>query len=454
MKFHEFKALWVEPRSRSPRHVPEKKFYAMVMTGGVRIGNGLILAGENHNMHRELLCKSSRPAANVWLAVLMLGMTAVSARAADTNPTSPGKAGGDAPIVLRVTSPLDYQVFQRRSRRQGSVAVRGVAEGDYDAIRVRLTGKSFTGELAGNWQPLQFNPNNHEFQGEIPTSSGGWYRVEVRATRNGKALGGSAVEHVGIGEVFVVAGQSNSSNHGSPRQRTITGMVASFGGAKWVLANDPQPGGSGDGGSFMPVFGDALYKKCGVPIGIASVGVGATSVRQWLPRGERMIHRPTIDAFVKAAGPGQWESTGQLFDGLMRRIEGLGPHGCRAVLWHQGESDAGQARSGYPASVQISGDQYRQYMEKLIRASRARVGWEIPWFVAQATYHSEQDPADEEFRGAQRALWESKIALEGPGTDTLREECRDGVHFNAKGLQAHGRLWAERVGDWLDKTLP
>ena len=27
-----------------------------------------------------------------------------------------------------------------------------------------------------------------------------------------------------------------------------------------------------------------------------------------------------------------------------------------------------------------------------------------------------------------------------------------GVHFNAKGLQAHGRLWAEKVGAYLDKV--
>jgi hypothetical protein len=402
----------------------------------------------------SLHCKSSRPAAYAWLAWLTLGMIAVSTRAADVKPATPGKPAADAQIVLRLTSPLDYQVFQRRSRLQGSLRIRGVAEVDCDAIQLRLTGKSLTAELPGNWQPLQFDPKSREFQGEFSTASGGWYRVEVQATRSGKVLGRSTVEHVGVGEVFVVAGQSNSSNHGSPRQQTVTGMVASFGGSKWVLANDPQPGGSGDGGSFMPAFGDALYKKYGVPIGVASVGVGATSVRQWLPKGERMSQRPTIDAYVKAVGPGQWESTGQRFDGLMQRIESLGPHGCRAVLWHQGESDAGQARSGYPASVQISGDQYCQFMEKLIRASRKRAGWEIPWLVAQATYHSEQDPADEEFRGSQRALWDSKIALEGPDTDALRKEYRAGVHFNAKGLQTHGRLWAEKVGVWLDKTLP
>ena len=237
-------------------------------------------------------------------------MAAASAWAGDVKSPSTEKSPAEPQTILRLAAPLDYQVFQRRSGLRGSVRVRGIAAGDRDAIQVRLSGKSVTGELPGNWQPLQLDLKTHEFQGDLPTAAGGWYRLEVRAIRGGKVLDRSIVEHVGVGEVFIVAGQSNSSNHGSPRQRTLTGMVASFGGEKWGLANDPQPGGSGDGGSFMPAFGDALYRKCRVPIGIASVGMGATSVRQWLPKGERMSQRPTIDAFVKAVGPGQWESTG------------------------------------------------------------------------------------------------------------------------------------------------
>jgi hypothetical protein len=128
----------------------------------------------------------------------------------------------------------------------------------------------------------------------------------------------------------------------------------------------------------------------------------------------------------------------------------LGPHGYRAILWHQGESDAGQARSGYPADRQISGRQYTDFMIGLIRASRKVAAWEIPWVVAQATYHSESDPADKEFRAAQAALWRQGLAIEGPDTDALGPEYRDGVHFNAKGLRRHGELWAEKVGDWLD----
>src|SRR6185295_4724196 len=139
------------------------------------------------------------------------------------------------------------------------------------------------------------------------------------------------------------------------------------------------------------------------------------------------------------------ECTGQPFDQLLKRINYFGSNHVRAILWHQGESDAGQARSGYPAERQISGEQYRQFMEQLIAATRQEAGWPIPWFTAQATYHSETDPSDEEFRAAQKALWTSGVALAGPDTDALRGPLRAGVHFNAQGLQAHGKLWADRV---------
>ena len=165
---------------------------------------------------------------------------------------------------------------------------------------------------------------------------------------------------------------------------------------------------------FLPAFGDAMVKRFGVPIGVASTGAGATSVRQWLPQGEKMTRPPTIAAYVKLAGPGQWESTGQLYDGLIRRIDALGPHGFRAILWHQGESDAGQARAGYGAEKQISGEQYRVFLEKLILATRRHAGWDIPWFVARATYHSEQDAADEEFRAAELAICKLPAVDQGP----------------------------------------
>ena len=256
-----------------------------------------------------------------------------------------------------------------------------------------------------------------------------------------------------VGKVFIVVGQSNAANHGSVKTQTKTGLVSSFDGTTWHLANDPQLGATGDGGSFMPAFGDSIATKFKVPVGLVPRAVGGTSVREWLPKGEKVDHLTTTGAGLTAVGPGQWESNGILFARLSDALTGLGAHGCRAVLWHQGESDAGQARSGYPAAVQISGDEYASYMGVLINASRKVAGWDVPWFTAQATYHSEADPADPEFRAAQKSLWDSKLALEGPDTDVLRAEYRNGVHMNDKGLQKHGELWAEKVGVWLETQL-
>ena len=120
----------------------------------------------------------------------------------------------------------------------------------------------------------------------------------------------------------------------------------------------PQGGCDGsDGGSFIPAFGDAMVRRYHVPIGVASTGQGATSVRQWLPQGARVRQEPTTGG-MKPVGPGEWESNGVLFDRLLLRCALLGTKGFRAVLWHQGESDAGQARAGYPADRQITGELY------------------------------------------------------------------------------------------------
>jgi hypothetical protein len=353
------------------------------------------------------------------------------------------------PSPFTLTSPLDYQVFQRQSTTQGTIHIAGRAPAGM-AVDFHLTGEPAVGHLPVEWQLIQRENNSDVFAADVPLPSGGWYQLEVRT-----AATTITIAHVGIGEVFVIAGQSNSTNYGSEKQKPTSGKVVSFDGHRWAIADDPQPGTQdrSKGGSFAPAFGDAMFAAMHVPIAIASTGQGSTSVRQWLPRGERMSNPPTILKYVEPAPDGQWQSTGKLFDGLTARLDALGPHGCRAILWHQGESDAGQARAGYPADRQLTGPQYAAFMKTLILATRKHAGWEIPWIVAQATYHSEKDPADEEFRAAQKALWDSGIAIQGPDTDALGKEYRAGVHFNGRGLRAHGEKWAEKVGAWLALEL-
>ncbi|HEY2882313.1 MAG TPA: sialate O-acetylesterase [Pirellulales bacterium] len=353
---------------------------------------------------------------------------------------------------LLLRKPQAWQVLQRQTAAQGSLHIEGTKRAD-EGIEWQLIGKPLEGLLNDDWSTLPLIAPMTNFSADVAVPAGGWYRLQVRAIRDGKTTAETTVDHFGIGEVFIVAGQSNSANYGSEKQQPKSGMVASFDGKTWRVADDPQPGAGGTGGSFIPAFGDAMAERFHVPIGIVSIGVGSTSVREWLPKGEEVNRLTTTGRGLDEISPGHWQATGKLFDKLTSRLEELGPHGCRAVLWHQGESDAGQARGGAPVDRQISGDDYVRHMKTLVEASRRSAGWPVPWFTAQATYHSERDKSDDEFRAAQKSLWDSKLTLEGPDTDALGPEFRHGVHFNGRGLQEHGRLWAAKVGAWLTAQL-
>ncbi len=360
-------------------------------------------------------------------------------------------ASGLRADTLTLTAPADYQVTQRTTRAGGKILITGRLASDTPptALEARLTG---TG-TSGAWQPLPFKPGADEFRSELEAPAGGWFGLEVRALMNGKILAATNVAHVGVGEVFVVAGQSNSANHGEEKQRPRSGKVAAFNGKAWQPANDPQPGASGGGGSFLPPFGDALVERFQVPVGFVATGVGATSVREWLPAGTRFPNPPTILGHVTQLPSGKWESKGRIYSNFVARAQSLGPRGFRAVLWHQGESDANQR----DATRTLPGALYAQFLTQLIRDSRRAMGWDTPWFVAQVSYHVPGDEASPDIRAAQASLWKDGLALAGPDSDALKGVLRErggkGVHFSGPGLREHAARWVEKVAPWLEAQL-
>lgn len=361
-------------------------------------------------------------------------------------------------IKLRLVSPMDYQVFQRDSRSEGKIVVEMILETsvrgaltNLDGLEARFTSVSNDIKTA-EWRTLPFDNRVRFFRAELRAPAGGWYQMQVRLLDGGKTVAEAEVAHVGVGELFVIAGQSNSANHGEEKQHAKNPLVVAFGNGHWQPAADPEPGASGKGGSFLPAFGDALAERFHVPIGLVAIGEGSTSVREWLPVGAPMAAPPDTGRNTLLLGSNIWVSTGELFDRIVAVEKQFGTNGFRAVLWHQGESDSHE-----PPDRQISSATYRRYLQQIIENSRAAAGWSVPWFVAQASYHSPRDTGSPELRAAQKSLATDGIALAGPNTDELGLEFRQnngqGVHFNARGLQRHGELWAESVGAWLDQQL-
>ena len=190
-----------------------------------------------------------------------------------------------------------------------------------------------------------------------PIDAGGWYRLEVRLRGGDNDLAAGAVEPIGVGEVFLVAGQSYATNSNDqllkPAEPAGRVVAFDFNSKSWRVASDPQPtGDTSNRGSIWPPLGDSLAGVLQVPIGLINVAVGGTASVQWLPG------TPLCDRLI-AAGKTQ--------------------DSFRAVLWQQGESDV---------LAKTSTETYVHNLMAIRAACNQAWGSDkIPWLLAKSTLH-------------------------------------------------------------------
>src|SRR6185369_1369496 len=156
---------------------------------------------------------------------------------------------------------------------------------------------------------------------------------------------------------------------------------AAFDGSRWWIAADPMPGvqDTSQDGSPWPTCGHLLRQSLGVPVAFASCGFGGTSVRQWQKGQEFQNQSEKV----------------RLYDGLLQRVRALGEF--RAILWHQGESDAAGG---------MKTEQYVELFTKLRNDLAADFGHESTWMVAHAAFCPglAQEKIDA-IRAAQTEIW-------------------------------------------------
>jgi hypothetical protein len=253
------------------------------------------------------------------------------------------------------------------------------------------------------------------FSGSV-TVTAGWYDLIVRATHNGAVVSRGSVPRVGVGEVFVVSGQSNAGNWSgvsgsvSPLQQVpSTDAISSLKlDGTWSFAQDPQPSCDGAYGSAWPHFGDTLYGVLSVPIGILCVNADATTVADWQPGGT-------------------------LYDTKLNPALILLGTKFRALLWFQGESDTAHA------TTQAD---YETSLSTIITQSRTDAGWQVPWGIGLESYYSSGNLAP--VLAAQTALADAGPAtFRGPAMNgytgsTYRSNNPD---FSILGAQTEGELW-------------
>ena len=325
-------------------------------------------------------------------------------------------AGGGG---LALSQPTGRTVLQRGAANTADVTVAGTYGGAPTRIEARAVPRAGFSGTATGWQIIDAAPSGGTFSSSLTGVGGGWYDVEVKAFDGAAELAAAATERVGVGEVFVMAGQSNSANYGSPTQSADddrVSMATNYAATAWQHADDPQPLATGSGGSPWPQLGDLIAAEHDVPVGLVSVGVGGTRVDQWVP------------------------GTSYYNDRLKAVIQALGADGFRAVLWHQGESDSLAATSSAT---------YAARLESIIAQSRIDAGFAVPWGVALASYHPNSSAANEAqvFAGQQLVIAADPLVFEGALTDDFHTNgwLSDSVHFDQTGLDTHAARWLAQI---------
>lgn len=328
---------------------------------------------------------------------------------------------------LQLERPQSRQVIQRTGIAPGSgfadVQIVGtLPEGSKNTTwEYRVVTLEDKSTQRNAWTVFKPNTKGQKFEGTARIKAGGWYRLEVRCSDNNKVLNIGSVEPMGVGEVFLVAGQSYATNCNDEQLKVADPQerVVAFNGTKqsWAVANDPQPAPDGsNGGSIWPPLGDALTAELQVPVGFANVGVASTSSRQWMPDGN--LH-PRLVSVGKA-------------------LEGF-----RAVLWQQGESDV---------LGKTSTTQYVKNLQTIRNTAVKAWGFEPAWLLAKSTIHPTvyTDPAGEKrIRDAIDSLVKQPGFFSGPDTDTLKGENRGDVksrrHFSGIGQRNAAKMWLTAI---------
>lgn len=327
---------------------------------------------------------------------------------------SPGLWLADQLAWARFLEPDDGAVLQANGSGMQRVEVLGAA-----GLAVREVAV-----CADAVAPLQ--------EGDRPTSE--WENVPVERGRfrttllmapgaNRLAIQGKWWKHVFansarvmLGDVFIVAGQSNAVGLAPSFSTTVSPVVRSArlgrdGVLRWRIGDDPQ---SANGkGSPWPIAGTLFNNLTGRPVGFINIAENGSSIRDWLPGG-------------------------QFFQRLVDVLEATKPNYVRAILWAQGEAD-----------FRMSADEYARCLRAIIAAANERVtaGRQVPWVVAISSFVN--GSAVEEIRKAQMEVVGAGSALLGPDTDRLGHEFRqpDLVHLSDAGMQQAASLWAEALND-------
>ena len=198
--------------------------------------------------------------------------------------------------------------------------------------------------------------------------AGGPYRIETTLDvpdyqKDRLYTRGDMIHHIGVGDIFVIAGQSNASGRGREPvyDPPETGVHLLRNSGKWDLASHPlndttctiheaNMENSNPGHSPFLCFAKTLKRELGYPIGLIQASLGGSGLRLWNPDEKGTLYKNMINIIRSSGGK------------------------VRGILWYQGCTDA----------IEMEGETYLARFISMVKCVRKDLAAEaLPFLTVQ-----------------------------------------------------------------------
>lgn len=312
--------------------------------------------------------------------------------------------------AITITTPAQYKTLQRNGSNQANITITGTYTGTPTAIEASFNG--------GAYATIVASPAGGTFSGTLSNQAAGQGTLTVRFT-NDTAINATKAD-IGIGDVFVVAGQSNAEGRGtnarSYSHATLKATVFRQDDA-WANGNDPTDTLTANG-SPWPLLATLLMAQTGFPVAFITTAAGDSKLY--------------LDT---------WTEPGAAYTDCVQTIANSGVNDVKAVLWHQGESDANDG---------VTAVQYAPALSDFLDDLQADTGFSAMKLVCanlgfKTTGSVSREDVDQIRLGQLNAVANDADILPGPMLYDidLGDGAGDGVHFktDAEMLLLAQRWW-------------
>lgn len=365
---------------------------------------------------------------------------------------------------LALTTPSNNQIVQRDNAGSALIAITAFAFQPYTSIKGQLTPIEGNLHKAKTWVFEEEQLRQGFLTASIKAETG-WYKLIILAVLPDGNIDSVSIDRVGVGEVFLVAGNSNAMGLPGLGAKSASNQVISINAVNKALnadnitvaPNEPMRQSdfsvlekdnfifpSGETAWYWGELGDLISKRLKAPVLFLNAAWAAANSDSYRDAATGK------DAFNRYVGK-SWPNR-QPYSNIVNTIRHLNSRlGIRAVLWSHGENDA---------QLKFTELNYFNNIQTLITNARADAGYHVPWVIARnSASNIVKDPYLPVINAQNRLSSRNGFnTFPGPNLDTIQIPRPVSEHFEnvpggIQGLTLAASAWNRALTDSLFKKI-